>query len=75
MAAMPGKRATIAARLHWGAMPSQDCLYVRLSGYLEARRHAPDRDQAPDLIADGQDPHSGGTGGPEQQGGLGDRER
>jgi hypothetical protein len=31
-------------------MPSQDCLYIRLSGYLEARRHAPDRDQAPTVV-------------------------
>ena len=35
-------------------MPSQDCLYIRLSGYLEARRHAPDRDQAPTAIVDRQ---------------------
>ncbi len=56
-------------------MPSQDCLYIRLSGYLEARRHAPDRDQAPDVIADGQAPHSGEVKRSEQESGLGDRER
>ena len=35
-------------------MPSQDCLYIRLSGYLEARRHTQDRDQAPTVIVDRQ---------------------
>ena len=35
-------------------MPSQDCLYIRLGGYLEARRHAPDRDRARTAIAERQ---------------------
>jgi hypothetical protein len=37
-------------------MPSRDCLFIRLSGYLEARRQAPAGDQAPDAIAGGQAP-------------------
>jgi hypothetical protein len=54
MLAMLGTRATIPARLHWASMPTQDCLFIRLSGYLEARRLAPAADQAPDVIAGGQ---------------------
>jgi hypothetical protein len=56
MSAMLGTRGTNTARLHWlsHAMPSQDCLYIRLSGYLEARCHAPDGDQAPTAIVDRQ---------------------
>ena len=54
-------------------MPSQDCLYIRLSGYLEARRHAPDGDQASTVIVDRQAPCSR-EAGPEQQDGSDDRE-
>ena len=74
MPAMLVKQATLTARLHWRAMPNQDCLYIRLSDYFQARRHAPDRDQAPKVIADRQAPHSGRAGPHEQEGGLGDQE-
>ena len=57
MPAMRRKEATIPARLHWAGyiwrvMPNQDCLYIRLSDYFEARRHTPDRDLASKVLAD-----------------------
>ena len=80
MPAMPGRRATIPARPrragHIGSiMPSQDCLHIRLSDYLEARRHPLARDRASEAPADGQVPHPAGSGRAEQEGGVGDQDR
>jgi hypothetical protein len=75
MPAMPGACATIAARPPWVGMPSQDCLYIRLGDYLEARRHAPDDDRAEEAPADGQASHPAGSGQPEQEIDSGDQDR
>ena len=80
MPAMPVTRATISARVrsagHIGwAMPSQDCLYIRLSDYFEARRHAPDRDHASKVLAVEKVAQSAGARRPEQEGGADDQGR
>ena len=80
MPAMPVMRANISARVrsagHIGwAMPSQDCLYIRLSDYFEARRHTPDRDHASKVLADEKVAQSAGACRPEQEGGADDQGR
>ena len=79
MPAMRRKGAAIPARPHRAAhieraMPSQDCLYIRLSDYFEDRRHRPDRDEVPKALADGQAPQSLEARRPEQDGSVGDQE-
>ena len=80
MPAMRRKRAAIPARLHraghieW-AMPSQDCLFIRLSDYFEARRHRPDRDEASKALADEQAPQSAEARRPGQEGSVSDQGR
>jgi hypothetical protein len=76
MPAMLGTRATIAAPLLFGHdMPNQNFLHVRLSGYLEARRHAPDADQASTVIVEKQATPCSREARSEQDSGLDDRER
>ena len=80
MPAMPVMRATISARVrsagHIGwAMPSQDCLNIRLSEYFEARRHTPDRDHASKVLADEKAAQSAGACRPEREGGADDQGR
>ncbi len=81
MPAMPVMRANIsawvrpAAHIGW-AMPSQDCLYIRLSDYFEARRYTPDRDHASKVLADEEKAaQSAGACRPEQEGGADDQGR
>jgi hypothetical protein len=54
-------------------MPSQDCLYIRLSDYFEARRHRPDRDEVSKALAGGQAPQSADTRRPGQEGSVSDQ--
>ena len=80
MPAMRRKRAAIPAPLHRAghierAMPSQDCLFIRLSDYFEARRHRPDRDGVSEALADGQAPQSAEARRPEREGSVGDQGR
>ena len=80
MPAMPVMRANISARVrpaaHIGwAMPSQDCLYIRLSDYFEARRHGPDSDEVSKALADGQAPQSAEARRPGQDDGVSDQGR
>ena len=80
MPAMRGKRAAIPARLHRAghierAMTSQDCLYIRLSDYFEARRHRPDRDEASETLVESQAPQSAEARRPGQEGGVSDQGR
>jgi len=67
-------RVRPAAHIGW-AMPSQDCLYIRLSDYFEARRHAPDRDHASKVLAVEKVAQSAGARRPEQEGGADDQGR
>ncbi len=77
MPAMRRKRAAIPARLHRAghierAMQNQDCLFIRLSEYFEARRHRPDGDEVAKALPDGQAPQSAEARRPGQEGGVSD---
>jgi hypothetical protein len=67
-------RVQPAAHIGW-AMPSQDCLNIRLSDYFEARRHTPDRDDASKVLAGEKVAQSSGACRPEQEGGVDDQGR
>jgi len=80
MPAMRRKRAAIPAPLSWTShiewiMPSQDCLYIRLSDYFEARRHRPDRDEVSEALADRQAPQPAEARRPGQEGSASDQGR
>ncbi len=78
MPAMRRKGAAIPALPHRAghigrAMPSPDCLYIRLSDYFEDRRHRPDRDEVPKTLADGHAPESAEAHRPGQEGSVSDQ--
>ena len=75
MLAMSARRATALARPSCMGMLRQDCLHIRLSDYLEARRHAPGDDRVREVQVDRQVPHPAGSGRCKPEDGAGAQDR